>query len=149
VLRALSPDPAARFGSAREMALALEAAIEPARPSEVGAWVEQLMQRPPQRSTRVPVPVIEVAMAAVVEHTAAEHEETEPTRVDRSNTSSVRDGSTRPRGSVLGNARGSAQVRWLAIAALCMAMATAGYAAAQGLLTHWAKKAVGAVLPKS
>jgi serine/threonine protein kinase len=146
VLRALSPNPAARYTSARDMALALEAAIEPARPSEVGAWVEQLLLRPPQRSTRVPVPAVQAALAAVEAQTARD-EEPEPTRVDRNNTSTT-NGSSRPRGSVLENSRGSAQVRWLAIAALCVAMATAGYAAAQGLLAHWAKKAVGAVLPR-
>jgi len=40
VLRGLARDPAARWDSAREMALALEAAITPAQPSRVGAFVE-------------------------------------------------------------------------------------------------------------
>jgi hypothetical protein len=42
VLRALQTDPSQRFASAREMALALEQAISPASPSEVGAWVAAL-----------------------------------------------------------------------------------------------------------
>jgi serine/threonine-protein kinase len=40
VLRGMARDPAARWASAREMALALEAAITPAQPSRVGAFVE-------------------------------------------------------------------------------------------------------------
>lgn len=40
VLRGLARDPAARWATAREMALALEAAITPAQPSRVGAFVE-------------------------------------------------------------------------------------------------------------
>jgi serine/threonine-protein kinase len=39
VLRALATDPAARFSTAAEMATALEAAVPPAVPSDVGAWV--------------------------------------------------------------------------------------------------------------
>jgi ABC-type multidrug transport system ATPase subunit len=41
-LRALSRDPAARFASAREMALALERCVTPASPAEIGAWVESV-----------------------------------------------------------------------------------------------------------
>ncbi|HEY6464086.1 MAG TPA: protein kinase [Polyangiaceae bacterium] len=40
VMRALDRDPAKRFATAREMALALERAIRPATQSEVGDWVE-------------------------------------------------------------------------------------------------------------
>lgn len=40
VLRGLARDPQMRFGSAREMALALEQTIGLASPSEVGEWVE-------------------------------------------------------------------------------------------------------------
>jgi serine/threonine-protein kinase len=40
VMRGLSSDPAARFGTAREMAMALERAIPPATAAEVGEWVE-------------------------------------------------------------------------------------------------------------
>jgi ABC-type branched-subunit amino acid transport system ATPase component len=39
-LRALSRDPAGRFQSAREMAVALERCVTPASPAEIGAWVE-------------------------------------------------------------------------------------------------------------
>jgi serine/threonine protein kinase len=42
VMRAVDRDPARRFATARDMALALEAAWRPAQPSEVGAWVEHL-----------------------------------------------------------------------------------------------------------
>jgi serine/threonine-protein kinase len=42
VLRALRSDPAERFASAREMALALESAIPIAAPSIVGEWLERL-----------------------------------------------------------------------------------------------------------
>jgi serine/threonine-protein kinase len=42
VLRGLERDPANRFASAREMALALELAVTPASTAEVGAWVEDL-----------------------------------------------------------------------------------------------------------
>jgi serine/threonine-protein kinase len=42
VLRALERDPDLRFATAREMALALQAAIDPAPPSEVGELVERL-----------------------------------------------------------------------------------------------------------
>ena len=40
VLRGLERDPTQRWQTAREMALALEAAVTPAAPSEVGEWVE-------------------------------------------------------------------------------------------------------------
>jgi len=40
VMRALAHEPAARFGTAREMADALGRAVAPALASEVGAWVE-------------------------------------------------------------------------------------------------------------
>ncbi|HVY25794.1 MAG TPA: serine/threonine-protein kinase [Polyangiaceae bacterium] len=40
--RGLSRDPALRFGSAREMALELEAFSPPLRPSDIGAWVERI-----------------------------------------------------------------------------------------------------------
>jgi serine/threonine-protein kinase len=42
VMKALAPDPAARFESAREMALALEQAAEPASALKTGAWVESV-----------------------------------------------------------------------------------------------------------
>src|SRR5690606_11485333 len=42
VLQALERFPESRPATAREMALALERAVRPALPSEVGAWVEQL-----------------------------------------------------------------------------------------------------------
>jgi eukaryotic-like serine/threonine-protein kinase len=42
VMKALAPDPAARFDSAREMALALEQAAEPASALKTGAWVESV-----------------------------------------------------------------------------------------------------------
>jgi len=41
-LRGLAPRPADRFATAQEMALALEAALHPALPSEVGAWVQAM-----------------------------------------------------------------------------------------------------------
>jgi serine/threonine protein kinase len=41
VLRGLARDPQARFATAREMALALERAVHPATPSEVGEWVDR------------------------------------------------------------------------------------------------------------
>ncbi len=42
ILRALSKDRSARFGTAVELARALEAAAPPARPREVGEWVKRL-----------------------------------------------------------------------------------------------------------
>jgi serine/threonine-protein kinase len=42
VLRGLDRDPARRFSSAREMALALEACVRSAASAEVGSWVEHL-----------------------------------------------------------------------------------------------------------
>jgi serine/threonine-protein kinase len=44
VLRALSRDPAERFASAREMALAIETAVAPAGPVVIGTWVEAMSQ---------------------------------------------------------------------------------------------------------
>jgi serine/threonine-protein kinase len=41
-LRALHLDPGQRFATARDMARAIEVAVPPASPSEVGEWVEQL-----------------------------------------------------------------------------------------------------------
>jgi serine/threonine-protein kinase len=41
-LRALARNPAERFQTAREMAIALERCLRPATPSEVGEWVESL-----------------------------------------------------------------------------------------------------------
>lgn len=43
VLRALDRDPEKRFASAAEMALAIERAIDPARPSKVAAWMEEIV----------------------------------------------------------------------------------------------------------
>ncbi|MGZ3456138.1 MAG: serine/threonine-protein kinase [Polyangiales bacterium] len=40
VMRALSKNPADRFGTARQMARAIEAAVSPASPGQVGEWVE-------------------------------------------------------------------------------------------------------------
>jgi serine/threonine-protein kinase len=40
--KGLSRDPSQRFGSAREMALELEAVSTPVRASEIGAWVERI-----------------------------------------------------------------------------------------------------------
>jgi serine/threonine-protein kinase len=42
VMKGLARDPDARWSSAREMALALEAVIDPAPPREIGAWVEAI-----------------------------------------------------------------------------------------------------------
>jgi hypothetical protein len=42
VARGHATDPAARFANAGEMALALEAALPPATPTEIGHWVESL-----------------------------------------------------------------------------------------------------------
>ncbi len=42
VMRGLSRDPAQRFATAREMSLALEAALAPATAAQVGAWVESV-----------------------------------------------------------------------------------------------------------
>jgi ABC-type branched-subunit amino acid transport system ATPase component len=44
VLRALERTPNARFPSARDMARALEAAVQPATADEIGAWVERTAQ---------------------------------------------------------------------------------------------------------
>ena len=41
VMKALAPDPAARFSTAREMAEALVRAVPPAFPPDVGAWCER------------------------------------------------------------------------------------------------------------
>ncbi|MEJ7727726.1 MAG: serine/threonine-protein kinase [Polyangiaceae bacterium] len=41
VLRALQREPSLRFATARDMAIGLEAALAPASPHEVGAWVER------------------------------------------------------------------------------------------------------------
>jgi len=43
VLRGLERDPARRFASAREMALALERAAPSVRPSEIASWVERVV----------------------------------------------------------------------------------------------------------
>jgi serine/threonine-protein kinase len=45
VLRGLSREPADRFATARDMALALEEALPPATPSKIGAWVEATAAR--------------------------------------------------------------------------------------------------------
>ncbi len=42
VQRGLAKDPQERYQTAREMALALESAVPPVRPSEIGAWVERV-----------------------------------------------------------------------------------------------------------
>ena len=42
IARALSPDPAQRHATARELAIALEQAVPPAHAAEVGQWVELL-----------------------------------------------------------------------------------------------------------
>jgi serine/threonine protein kinase len=136
VLRALSPDPAERYASARDMALALEAVVEPARASEVGAWVEQLLQRPPQRSSRVPPAAAPTPSLAERASEATVDDEPEPTKVER--TASTRVG-RRPQGKRL-TVR-EAPARWIAIALLCLAVASAGYAAASGLLAQWVRKA--------
>jgi serine/threonine protein kinase len=53
-LRGLARSPEARFATAREMALALEEAIDLALPSEVGAWVQETAGSPlGARATRV------------------------------------------------------------------------------------------------
>jgi eukaryotic-like serine/threonine-protein kinase len=44
VVKALSIDPADRFGSADEMAVALTAALEPATPKELGAWTARIAE---------------------------------------------------------------------------------------------------------
>jgi serine/threonine-protein kinase len=41
ILRALERDPSRRFATAREMAIALESAVQPASPTEVGDWVSR------------------------------------------------------------------------------------------------------------
>lgn len=45
VLRALDKDPAKRFQTAREMAIELEACVNPATLSQVGEWVEEIAQQ--------------------------------------------------------------------------------------------------------
>jgi serine/threonine-protein kinase len=45
VLRGLSREPEERFQTAREMALAIEQAIDVALPSEVGAWVQSIAEQ--------------------------------------------------------------------------------------------------------
>jgi len=42
ILRALDRSPANRFATAREMAMAIEACVRPAQPTEVGSWVEDV-----------------------------------------------------------------------------------------------------------
>jgi serine/threonine-protein kinase len=42
VMRGLARDPSARWSTAREMALALEAVIAPATPTQIGAWVDRV-----------------------------------------------------------------------------------------------------------
>jgi hypothetical protein len=79
VAKGLASEPAPRFDSAGEMAVALEAALPPATPSQIGAWVESLASEsfdspamraaadpvraqpadlPPKRSAVEPVPAL-------------------------------------------------------------------------------------------
>ena len=60
VLRGLSRDPAMRFATAREMALAIEQTIGLASPSEVGEWVEMVAGDELQRRAQT-IAEIEVA----------------------------------------------------------------------------------------
>jgi serine/threonine protein kinase len=46
VMRGLSRDPNARYGTAREMALALEQLVQPATGSQIGSWVMGLAEGP-------------------------------------------------------------------------------------------------------
>lgn len=60
VLRGLARDPAARYETAREMALAIEQTIGLASPSEVGEWVESVLGEELQRRAQT-IAEIEVA----------------------------------------------------------------------------------------
>lgn len=61
VVKGLASAPAPHFDSAGEMAVALEAALPPATPSQIGAWVESLASEsfdsPAMRAAAPPVPV--------------------------------------------------------------------------------------------
>ena len=137
VLRALAPRSEDRFASAREMALALEAAADLARPSEVGEWVEELMRKPPLRSSHhsVPVPVPPVSQLSFAEEVGIEVEPT-PTRVERKSGSIA----------VPKQAQGSLAPRKLGVVALCVALAAMGYLGAQRLLKGLSKPQVEPVV---
>jgi serine/threonine protein kinase len=127
VLRALSPNPAARFQSAREMALALEATSDSARPSEVGVWVEELMRKPPVRATLTSMPAPPPSQLSFAAELDIEVEPTHPTRVERKS------------GSITIPAQPAAPraPKKLAVVAVCVALAAIGYTGAQRLLKHW------------
>jgi serine/threonine-protein kinase len=109
VLRALHPDPSARFAFARQMADALEAAVRPASSSEVGEWVRELAgERIAQRilaasDTPLEPPSMEVA----------------PTDVSPS-VSVIKTEPPAP-------ARGRSFLRWTSLAAIVGAAALAGW----------------------
>ena len=96
-MRALAPNPADRYATAREMALALERALALATPSEVGEWVEAMGSKGlAERAARVReiesqatedrpsgIPSVAKAAAATAAVTApARPEEDAPTRVE-------------------------------------------------------------------
>lgn len=67
VLRGLARDPTMRFGTAREMALALEQTIGLASPSEVGEWVEMVAGDELQRRAQT---IAEIEVASLTAPTA-------------------------------------------------------------------------------
>jgi serine/threonine-protein kinase len=120
-LRALSPRPEDRFASAREMALALEAAADLARPSEVGEWVEELMRKPPVRASLSSMPLPVPSQLTLVEEASSEPE---PTRIERKSGSIA----------VPKQAQVPVMQRKLGLVALCVVLAATGYLGAQRLL---------------
>jgi hypothetical protein len=66
VARGLASEPAPHFDSAGEMAAALEAALPPATPSQIGAWVESLASEsfdsPAMRAAADPIPAEPAAL---------------------------------------------------------------------------------------
>jgi serine/threonine-protein kinase len=132
VLRALAPEPEDRFGSAREMALALEAAADMARPSEVGVWVEELMRKPPMvRPSLSSIPAPPPSQLSFAEELGLEVEPTHATRVERRSGSISLPTQTQAM-PVLAK-------RKVGLVALCVTLAAFGYLGAQRLLKRFSR----------
>ena len=70
VLKGLHQEPSRRFATAREMALALEKALPPALPSEIGAWVERQSTHLLERRAQMVSAVEKATDSAVTPHAA-------------------------------------------------------------------------------
>jgi serine/threonine protein kinase len=135
VLRALATRPAERFASAREMALAIESVIDVARPSEVGAWVDELMARPPARITRpIAAPLAAQAPISEVREAAQSEQSEQPDiEIEADNTSIQRP-------AVNLQFAKSWQRRSTRATALFLAAIGLTFAAAQGFVQHWLRR---------